>query len=70
MKPSILFSLSLIVFLFSCTSVASYERQYVSDSEMQMNSDAGQTFNNYVQSIREGAAPAEGKKSSGGCGCN
>lgn len=54
----------------SCATVAPYERQFVSDSEMQMGSDSGQEFNNYIHSIREGATPAGGSKTSGGCGCN
>lgn len=56
--------------LLSCATVAPYQRQYISDSEMQMGNDAGKEFNNYIYSIREGATPAGSTKSSGGCGCN
>ncbi len=66
----VIFSLFLIFFMSSCATVAPYERQFVSDSEMQMGNDAGQEFNNYIHSIREGATPAESAKTSGGCGCN
>lgn len=54
----------------SCATLKPYERQYVSDPEMLMTQDSGMGFHNYIYSIREGAAPAGGSKSSGGCGCN
>jgi len=56
--------------MVSCATVAPYERQFISDSEMQMGNDAGKEFSNYVHSIREGATPAGASKTSGGCGCN
>ena len=43
---------------------------YVNDPEMQMATDAGKNFQNYIHSVREGATPAGGSKASGGCGCN
>ena len=62
--------ISLLAFS-ACTAVKPYERQYINDPEMQMGKDAGKQFNQYVNSIREGAVPAGGgKKASGGCGCN
>lgn len=70
MKKSILSFILCLFILSSCKSLKPYERQYVNDPEMQMNSDAGQNFNNYIHSIREGATPAESSKGSGGCGCN
>jgi len=54
----------------SCASIKPYERIYVNDTEMKMESDAGSSFRTYVYSIREGATPAGRRKSSGGCGCN
>lgn len=65
----LLFSLVLLS-VFSCTSLKPYERVYVNDPEMQMGTDSGGQFSNYVQSIREGAATAGSAKGSGGCGCN
>jgi hypothetical protein len=53
-----------------CTTLKPYERVYVNDPEMRFGSDAGQSFDGYVRSIRTGAVPAGGSKSSGGCGCN
>lgn len=66
----IIYSLLILFSFASCATVAPYERQYISDSEMQMGNDAGKEFNNYVHSIREGAVPAGASKTSGGCGCN
>ena len=53
----------------ACVSLKPYERVYVNDPEMQMGSDAGMNFDNYVFSIREGATPAGSGEASGGCGC-
>ncbi len=54
----------------ACVSIKPYERIYVNDPEMQMGSDAGKHFDNYVHSIRSGSIPAGVNKASGGCGCN
>jgi hypothetical protein len=53
-----------------CQAVKPYQRVYINDPEMQMGSNAGKKFEEYVESIREGATQAAGTKSSGGCGCN
>lgn len=66
----IIASLIVSILLTGCATVAPYQRQYVSDPEMQMGSDSGKEFNSYIHSIREGATPAGSSKSSGGCGCN
>ena len=55
---------------FGCQSVKPYQRIYLNDPEMQMGSNSGKKFEDYVESIREGAMPPAGTKSSGGCGCN
>jgi hypothetical protein len=54
----------------SCKTVKPYEMIYLNDSDMQMGSSTAKSYENYIQSIREGATPAGGNKSSGGCGCN
>ncbi len=69
MNRFVILSLMATLLCSACASIAPYERQYVSDPEMQMGSDAGKGFNNYIHSIREGSIPAEGSKTSGGCGC-
>ena len=66
----LLYKLLIVFLLSSCATVESYERQFISDPEMQMSHDAGKEFNNYVHSIREGATPSGAGKASGGCGCN
>lgn len=55
---------------FSCQTVKPYQRVFINDPEMQMGSNAGKKFEDYVENIREGATQAAGTKSSGGCGCN
>jgi hypothetical protein len=60
----------LLLLLGSCRSVKPYEMVYVNDPEMEMGHSQGKNFENYIESIREGASPAGNTKSSGGCGCN
>jgi hypothetical protein len=61
----------LIVLLFSsCKTLKPYERVYVNDPEMELAKSPCKNFEGYVESIREGATPTAGSKSSGGCGCN
>lgn len=60
----------LLVNLCSCASMKSYDFIYVNDPEMQMGNSNPKNFELYYQSIREGAIPDNGVKSSGGCGCN
>lgn len=60
----------LVLVASACQTVKPYQRVYVNDPEMQMGSNSGKKFEEYVESIREGATPAAGTKSSGGCGCN
>ena len=47
-----------------------YERVYINDQEMQMITRSEIGFQQYVQSIREGAIIPLSKKGKGGCGCN
>lgn len=67
----IVFILSLIsIVLSSCTTLKPYERIYVNDPDMQMGTSSAASFEKYTQTIREGGITADGKKGSGGCGCN
>lgn len=68
MKPKLLFA-CLLVFC-SCATLKPYEMVYVNDPEMKMSGSSGKNFELYMESIREGASPSDGTKSSGGCGCN
>lgn len=54
----------------SCTTLKPYQRIYVNDPEMQMSAAAKHSFENYIQSIREGSISIGSKKGNGGCGCN
>lgn len=59
-----------LILLSSCASLKPYEMVYVNDPEMKMSGSSGKNFELYMESIREGASPSDGNKSSGGCGCN
>ncbi|MBK7966458.1 MAG: DUF4266 domain-containing protein [Bacteroidetes bacterium] len=54
----------------SCQIVKPYQRVYLNDQKMQMEANGMKKFENYFQSIREGATMLGSEKSSGGCGCN
>lgn len=70
-RSRIVFLLSLIsIVLSSCTTLKPYERIYVNDPDMQMGTSSAASFEKYTQTIREGSVTADGKKGSGGCGCN
>ncbi len=70
MSRILIAALCLFLLMSGCVTVKPYQRVFLNDTEMQLTNTAGKTFENYVQSIREGAISAGGKKSSGGCGCN
>ena len=69
-RSKLAFLFGLCCLFTSCASLKPYEMIYVNDAEMQMGDGAGKHFENYVQSIREGAMPAASQQASGGCGCN
>jgi hypothetical protein len=60
----------LLVGLSGCAAFKPYERVYIDDPEMELSKSSCKNFEGYVYSIREGAIPAAGSKSTGGCGCN
>lgn len=61
----------LLFFLMQgCVALKPYQMVYVNDPEMQMGTSVTKSFEDYAQSIREGAATPGSKKASGGCGCN
>jgi Domain of unknown function (DUF4266) len=63
----LMFALGLFM---ACKTVKPYQKIYLNDSEMQFDVSSNKKFEHYVHSIREGASPVSGSKSSGGCGCN
>ena len=60
----------MILTCLSCRSIKANDINYTRDPDMEIGNDAGKTFQNYVQTIREGGQPAGSSKTSGGCGCN
>ena len=59
-----------LIFYTSCAVVKPYDMVYLNDSEMDPGNTSPKNHEKYIQSIREGATPSGGSKSSGGCGCN
>lgn len=70
MKKSILFYAFLSILISSCTVVKPYQKVYLNDADMKLNSSSGELFENYVHSIRGGSTSAGESKSGDGCGCN
>ncbi len=70
MKNKIIITIASLFFLGSCKTVKPYQKIYLNDSEMQFENSASNNYEKYVRSIREGATPSSGTKTSGGCGCN
>jgi hypothetical protein len=50
-------------------TIRPYERIFLDDPLMQLGSTRGKAFEEYVQTIREGATTPGSSVSSGGCGC-
>ena len=79
MRHRYIFFIILISFLYSCKTeetgrvqwraLRPYERIYLDDPLMQLGSSPGKVFEEYVQTIREGATSPGSPVSSGGCGC-
>ena len=79
MRHRFIILIVLISFLSSCKTsetgrvqwrvLKPYERIYLDDPLMQLSSSTGMVFEEYVQTIREGATSPGSPISSGGCGC-
>ena len=54
---------SLLILLGSCTVVKEYEKVYINDPDMALESKK-------IHSYREAASGGNGGKTGGGCGCN
>lgn len=68
--PLLIFALVLATVATSCTSVKSYQKSKINDSEMALSNRKIQKTENSFQTYREGASGASGGKTGGGCGCN
>ncbi|MDB5119595.1 MAG: Lipoprotein [Sphingobacteriales bacterium] len=62
--------ISLMSMLSACSTVKSYQKNKINDSEMALSSRTAQKFEQSFELYREGASGANGGKSGGGCGCN
>lgn len=63
--------LSTFIIIFTqCANVEAYERVYLNDEEMKLDTKDCAHFETYFQVIREGGSGAGGGKTGGGCGCN
>jgi Domain of unknown function (DUF4266) len=60
----------IIVTVSSCSTVKSYQRNKLNDSEMGLSGRKVEKNELNFQSYREGASGANGGKTGGGCGCN
>lgn len=60
----------MLSILASCTAVKPYQKNKISDAEMNLSSRKVQKFEQSFQLYREGGSGANGGKSGGGCGCN
>jgi hypothetical protein len=56
--------------LTACSSVKSYQKNRLNDSDMELSARKSQKFEQSFQLYREGGSGANGGKSGGGCGCN
>lgn len=63
-------AMAILVCVASCTSVKPYQKNRISDAEMELSARKSQKFEQSFQLYREGASGANGGKSGGGCGCN
>ncbi len=68
-KISVIISLACLL-TCSCHPVKPYQRVYLNDREMQISNGISVKFEENAEGIREGASPAGGIYTSGGCGCN
>jgi len=66
----IVWVVAILILLPSCLSVKAYQKVYLNDEDMKLNSRKIETFETNFQSYREGASGANGGKTGGGCGCN
>ncbi|MEO1434871.1 MAG: DUF4266 domain-containing protein [Bacteroidota bacterium] len=56
--------------LTSCTTVKPYQKMYLNDQDMKLQSRKDQSYVQNCENYREGASGATGGAFSSGCGCN
>ena len=62
--------LSALISLCSCSTVKSYQKQFLNDHYMQQGPMAVEKLESEATSYREGASGGETGRTGGGCGCN
>lgn len=67
---NIVFISFCIVILGSCAEVKSFQKAHVNNEDMKLSPRKLETYDNSIESYREGASGANGGKTGGGCGCN
>ncbi|MPM02158.1 hypothetical protein SDC9_48403 [bioreactor metagenome] len=70
MKRKILLLLTLPALLASCVNVKPYQKAHLNQEDMKLSTRKVETFDNAIESYREGSSGATGGKTGGGCGCN
>ena len=65
----IIVSCFIAILFCSCLSVKPYQRAYLNDREMQLDTKSTEQFEIYYESIREGSTTAGEGKATDGCGC-
>lgn len=69
MRKYLIIAISTLFFA-GCAEVKSYQKSHVNNDEMKLSPRKVETFDNSIESYREGASGANGGKTGGGCGCN
>lgn len=70
MVKRLLYLLTFTFMLSGCVSVATYQKMYLNDRDMELNARSVEYFEINIETYREGASGANGGKTGGGCGCN
>lgn len=66
----LLIVIALLLSLTACTTVHPFEKMYLNDEEMTLDSRDSEFLENQFQVYREAASGASGGGMGGGCGCN
>ncbi len=70
MKTKSYFIIFGLFFLLSCVNVKPYQKAHINNEDMKLSPRKLETFDNSIESYREGVSGATGGKTGGGCGCN
>ncbi len=68
-KMMFIFFIALLS-LASCVQVKPYQKAHLNQEDMKLSTRKVETFDNSIESYREGSSGATGGKTGGGCGCN